>query len=184
MAQKELTPKQKSFALEYLKDKNGTQAAIRAGYSPKTACEQASRLLANVNVNSFIDSMLQKVNDKAEIDAVWLRKHLAEILEADIADIMSPNGSYLPIPEWPKIWRQMLSGVEVKELWDGYGEDRYKAGEIIKVKLIDRIRTIEVLGKHVDIQAFADRKIHEHVEPKSKLIQEARKRAAQESRIH
>jgi phage terminase small subunit len=45
-----LTPKQAAFVREYLKDSNGTQAATRAGYSPRTANEQASRLLANVNI--------------------------------------------------------------------------------------------------------------------------------------
>lgn len=45
-----LTPKQERFVQEYLVDLNATQAAIRAGYSAKTAREQASRLLSNVNV--------------------------------------------------------------------------------------------------------------------------------------
>ena len=49
-----LTPKQAAFVAEYLVDANGTQAAIRAGYSPKTANEQASRLLANVKVDAAV----------------------------------------------------------------------------------------------------------------------------------
>ena len=50
-----LTPKNGRFVKEYLVDLNGTQAAIRAGYSPKTANEQAARLLANVSVRKVID---------------------------------------------------------------------------------------------------------------------------------
>lgn len=49
-----LTPKQETFVLEYLKDLNGTQAAIRAGYSARTANEQSSRLLANANVSEAV----------------------------------------------------------------------------------------------------------------------------------
>lgn len=49
-----MTAKQKRFCDEYMIDLNATQAAIRAGYSPKTACEQASRLLANVKVQDEI----------------------------------------------------------------------------------------------------------------------------------
>lgn len=45
-----MTAKQLAFCQEYVVDKNGTQAAIRAGYSDKTANEQASRLLTNVNI--------------------------------------------------------------------------------------------------------------------------------------
>ena len=49
-----LTPKQQRFVDEYLIDLNATQAAIRAGYSPKTAQEQSSRLLSNVMVQPGI----------------------------------------------------------------------------------------------------------------------------------
>ena len=49
-----LTPKQKCFINEYLIDLNATQAAIRAGYSPRTAKQQASRLLTNVDVAAAV----------------------------------------------------------------------------------------------------------------------------------
>lgn len=60
LKQKKLTAKQKRFADEYLIDLNGTQACIRAGYSPKTASEQSSRLLTNVNVKEYIATELKK----------------------------------------------------------------------------------------------------------------------------
>ena len=72
----ELTPKQQAFVNEYLKDRNGKQAAIRAGYSPKTANEQASRLLTNVNVADAVKSKSKKIADKAEITAEWVLKEL------------------------------------------------------------------------------------------------------------
>jgi len=53
----DLTDRQKFFCMEYLKDLNGTQAAIRAGYSAKTAMEQASRLLSNVKVLDFVTQL-------------------------------------------------------------------------------------------------------------------------------
>lgn len=48
------------FCEEYLTDANGTQAAIRAGYSPKTANEQAARLLVNVSIQNYIRELQQK----------------------------------------------------------------------------------------------------------------------------
>jgi phage terminase small subunit len=60
---KELTPKQAAFVREYLIDLNATQAAIRAGYSAKTANEQGSRLLTNVSVHSLIQ---KSMNERAE----------------------------------------------------------------------------------------------------------------------
>ena len=54
-----LTPKQKRFVEEYLVDLNATQAAIRAGYSARTANEQGARLSANVSVSSAIQAALE-----------------------------------------------------------------------------------------------------------------------------
>jgi len=64
---KKLTDKQKKFCDEYLVDSNGTQAAIRAGYSEKTANEQSSRLLINVNIKEYIESKQKKTSEKLEI---------------------------------------------------------------------------------------------------------------------
>lgn len=56
-----MTDKQKRFCDEYLIDANATQAAIRAGYSPKTANEQGARLLANVSVKNYIEEHMRRI---------------------------------------------------------------------------------------------------------------------------
>ena len=61
-----LNTKQKTFADEYIIDLNATQAAIRAGYSAKTAKEQGSRLLSNANIRAYINSRLEE-KEKARI---------------------------------------------------------------------------------------------------------------------
>ena len=63
----ELEEKQKMFCKEYLVDFNGTQAAIRAGYSKKTANEQASRLLTKVNVQTYLKKLIEKRNERTKI---------------------------------------------------------------------------------------------------------------------
>ena len=63
----ELEEKQKMFCKEYLVDFNGTQAAIRAGYSKKTANEQASRLLTKVNVQTYLKQLIEKRNERTKI---------------------------------------------------------------------------------------------------------------------
>ena len=63
----ELEEKQKMFCKEYLVDFNGTQAAIRAGYSKKTANEQASRLLTKVNVQAYLKKLIEKRNERTKI---------------------------------------------------------------------------------------------------------------------
>lgn len=59
-----LTPKQERFVEEYLVDLNGTQAAIRAGYSPKTANEQASVMLAKPNIQEAVQAQRAKVSER------------------------------------------------------------------------------------------------------------------------
>ena len=76
-----LTPKQEMFVREYLVDLNGTQAAIRAGYSPKTANEQASRLLANVNVAPFIQAGMNKRAQDVEITATYVLEGIKKTIE-------------------------------------------------------------------------------------------------------
>jgi len=72
MGDKTLTPKQQAFVREYLIDLNGTQGAIRAGYSAKTAQEQSSRLLSNVIISSAVAEALAERANKAGIDALWV----------------------------------------------------------------------------------------------------------------
>lgn len=76
-----LTPKQEMFCREYLVDLNGTQAAIRAGYSEKTANEQAARLLANVNIQEYVQSLMDARVQRVEITADYVLKSIHEITE-------------------------------------------------------------------------------------------------------
>lgn len=77
-AESKLTPKQEQFCREYLIDLNATQAAIRAGYSEKTANEQGARLLANVSVSSTIAKLRADREQRTEITADWVLKEAAE----------------------------------------------------------------------------------------------------------
>ena len=76
-----LTPKQQRFVEEYLIDLNATQAAIRAGYSEKTAQEQSSRLLSNVMVSQAVETAQMKVSTDLGITREYVLKSLREIGE-------------------------------------------------------------------------------------------------------
>ncbi|MBX3502807.1 MAG: terminase small subunit [Alphaproteobacteria bacterium] len=62
-----LTPKQERFVAEYLIDLNATQAAIRAGYSAKTASQGAAQLLANIKVQAAVAEGRAKLAEKTEL---------------------------------------------------------------------------------------------------------------------
>jgi len=76
-----LTPKQQMFVKEYLIDLNATQAAIRAGYSKKTANEQGARLLVNVSIATKIKEALEKRADKTELTAQYVLDGIKAIVE-------------------------------------------------------------------------------------------------------
>lgn len=150
-----MTPKQEQFVREYLIDLNATQAAIRAGYSEKTANEQGARLLANASVKAAIEAAKAERSQETKIDAAWVLKRLAEEAQADMADLYTETGAIKPVHEWPLIWRQgLVAGIKHQELRDSEGN---RTGEfIVDVKVSDRVRRLELIGKHVAVKAFED----------------------------
>ncbi len=154
-----LTDKQEMFCREYLIDLNATQAAIRAGYSEKTSNEQGARLLANVSVQNRISELKAQRNDRIDVDADYVLKRLFEIDQMDVLDILMTNGELKPIAQWPKVWRTTLSGMDVTEM---AGD---AAGLLKKIKWPDKVKNLELLGKHVTVQAFKDNVKNELVGP-------------------
>ena len=83
VADKKLTAKQQRFCDEYLIDLNATQAAIRAGYSEKTATEQGSRLLTKVNVKSYIDERMEEKKKTLIADQDEVLQYLTSVLRGE-----------------------------------------------------------------------------------------------------
>lgn len=117
-----VTPKQEKFCVEYLVDLNGTQAAIRAGYSDKTAEATASRLLRNVNVKKRISELREKEFDDTIATAKEAEAFLARAMRGDIEEEV----------------------VVTEGTGDGCSEAR-----IIKKRISakDRIKAAELIGK-------------------------------------
>ncbi len=149
-----MNDKQRRFVEEYLIDLNATQAAIRAGYSAKTAKQQGQRLLTNVDVQVAVSEAKVKRSNDTGINATWLLQRLAAEAVADISDLYTEDGRIRPVHEWPLIWRQgLVAGLEVETIGEG-------AGRLTKVRLSDRIKRLELIGKHIDVQAFKDKIEH------------------------
>lgn len=153
MTAKPLTPKQAQFVAEYLIDLNATQAAIRAGYSKRNADGIASQLMAKTQVKDAIDSARAERSQETKIDAAWVLKRLAAEAEADVADLYDDNGHLLPVKEWPLIWRQgLVQGIDIEVL----RADGEPIGEVKKVRMSDRVRRLELIGKHIGVKAFEE----------------------------
>ncbi len=150
-----LTPKQQAFVNEYLIDLNATQAAIRAGYSKKTARFIGAENLTKPNIEAAIAGAIGDRAERTKIDADWVLKRLADEVTADLAEIYREDGSLKPLHEWPLIWRQgLVAGLDVEEI----AVEGVRVGQATKVKLSDRIKRLELIGKHIDVQAFNVRK--------------------------
>lgn len=154
---KKLTDKQERFCQEYLIDLNATQSAIRAGYSEKTARQVASENLSKPNVQEKIAELKLTRSEKLSVDAAYVLHRHVEIDQMDMLDICRDDGSLKPMSEWPKVWRQYLSGFDISEIWEGSGENRTYVGDLKKIKWPDKIKNLELLGKHVDVQAYKDK---------------------------
>lgn len=175
----DLTPKQSRFVDEYLIDLNATQAAIRAGYSVKSAGDQAAQLLGKTHIQAAIDTARSNRSQETKIDAAWVLTRLAAEATADIADLYDDDGELLPVKRWPLIWRQgLVQGIEVEELFDGAGKDRERIGTVRKVKLDNRIRRLELIGKHIGVNAFQEVVQHKGLDGLADRMARAAKRSA------
>lgn len=154
---KKLTDKQEAFCREYLVDLNATKAAIRAGYSENTAYSIANENLNKPEISERISLLKAERMNKTQVDAEYVLRRLIEIDQMDFADILNEDHSFKPIGEWPKVWRQYLSGIDLAEMWEGHGDDRQMVGMLKKIKWPDKVKNLELLGKHIDVQAFKER---------------------------
>ncbi len=151
---KPLNNKQESFCQEYLKDRNSTQAAIRAGYSAKSAKQDASQILTYTNVKHRINQLIKEQLDKIKIDANFIIRELLNSATVDINDAYDEDGNLKPISEIPEPLRKAITEIRTEELFEGQGKNRERIGTAKTVKFRDGLRALELLGKH--LKMFAD----------------------------
>lgn len=101
---KKLTARERAFVRQYLVDLNGTQAAIRVGYSEKTAASQASRLLRKSDVQAYRDALLQE-----QFDAIGVTKHS---IAAEVWGIYQKCCQKEPVMEWDSVSREWVPSGE------------------------------------------------------------------------
>lgn len=145
---KPLTPKQQQFVAEYLIDLNATQAAIRAGYSAKTANEQASRLLTNVSVRSAIEVAKAKRMERVEITQDRVLLELARIAFFDIRKLYGPDGGLKKPHELDDDAAAVLAGVDVQTTSSG-GEEDPQTLVTKKAKVFDKTSALTLAMRHM-----------------------------------
>jgi phage terminase small subunit len=113
-----------------------------------------------------------------KVDADWLLTRLAAEAEADIADLYDEAGDLLPIRQWPAIWRQgLVTDLEISALYEGTGRERREIGHVKKVKFAERLRRLELIGKHIRINAFKEIVEHKGLTALAERLERAQRRS-------
>lgn len=157
---KPLTAMQEAYCQEYIKcPENQTQAAINAGYSHKTAAKFASQNMRDERVKKRIAELMEERNKRNRVSADYVLMRLVEIDQMDVIDILDDEGGLKPISQWPKVWRTSISALDINRIrmaMKGDGEDDIES-TLQKVKWPDKVKNLELIGKHVDVNAFKER---------------------------
>lgn len=140
-----MTAKQTKFIDEYMIDLNQTKAAIRAGYSPKTANEQASRLLTNVNIQHELQKKQAEQSRRTGITQDRVLNELAKIGFSNMDDFVMWGRKGINLRESNELSREDAACVqEVSESITEYGSTT-------KIKLYDKKSALELIGKHIGL---------------------------------
>jgi phage terminase small subunit len=154
---KPITAMQEAYAQEYTKcPENQTQAAINAGFSPNTAAVKASVMMRDERIQKRIAELMEERNKRLRVSADYVLLRLVEIDQMDVLDILNDDGTLKPIREWPKIWRTTLSGFDLSSTIMNMNEDSIET-ILKKIKWPDKVKNLELIGKHVDVNAFRER---------------------------
>ncbi|GAA4475545.1 terminase small subunit [Gluconacetobacter asukensis] len=144
-----LTGKQARFVDEYLVDLNATRAAIRAGYSEKTAQEQSSRLLSNVMVQDALSKAQKARSARTQITQDRVVQEIARLGLSDIRKLFDDAGRLLQPHEWDDDTAAAVASIEVDQRKDpGPDGDRYT---VTKIKAWDKNSALEKLMKHLGL---------------------------------
>jgi len=145
----ELTPKQSLFVQEYLIDLNATQAAIRAGYSKDTAYSIGQENLKKPEIEIAIQAAMDKRAERTGLTADRVLQEIESIAFANIQDHVDYGPGGVIIKSSDRDAARALSEVSQSETLTGTN---------IKVKLHDKLRALELAGKHLKL--FTDQVDH------------------------
>jgi phage terminase small subunit len=141
-----LNPKQERFCREYVIDLDGAKAAIRAGYSKKTAKEQASKLLTIVNVRDRVLELQTNITEKLSKSALDVLNEYIKIGFSNIQDFIKEGFEIDDIVKLERDKAAAIESIQIIETVSEHGTNRN-----IKFKLYNKITALDSIGKHYGI---------------------------------
>lgn len=144
----EINDKQKRFADEYLIDYNGTQAAIRAGYSRKTSYAIAGQLLQRPEVQAYLKAKSERIGKKLDVSAERTLLEISRVAFQDARMFFHEDGSLIPIHGLSDDAAAVIAGFEIEELFEHEDGVKNKIGQLKKIKRFDKMKALELLAKY------------------------------------
>ena len=141
-----LSPKQKKFVGEYLIDLNASASLLRAGYRSKNPDVDGHKLLVKPSISKAIALAMAERAKRTEITADHVLQQLAKIGFVDIKDVVTWAGNRIRIRPSEEIDGTLLAEIS---------ETETETGGTLKIKLNDRMKALELLGKHLGM--FTDK---------------------------
>lgn len=166
------------FIKLYRVDRNGTKAAIGAGFAAKSAHVTASRLLKKAKVQAEIAKQDAELDQKLELSVEWVIRRLMWRAGFDVRKFYKADGSLIPVAELDDETSYALQGLEIEKLYEHFGKGQAQAtGTLTKIKFGDRDRALELLGRH--LKMFTDKVEVTGLENIADELAKARQRAQQ-----
>jgi len=141
------------FAREYVKDLNGTRAAIAAGYGEKGAHVRASQLLRNRKVQGLLAKLTKKHADKLDLSAEKVLSELSSMGFSNMLDYIKTTeegSAYVDLSNLTREQAAAIPEITVDEYMEGKGKHARKVKRT-KLKLVDKIRSLDLLGRHLKL---------------------------------
>lgn len=144
-----MTPKQSRFVAEYLIDGNATQAAIRAGYSAKTAYSIGEENLRKPEIAAAVKAEHEKLLAKTGITAERVLQEMGRLAFSDVSRLFTADGALKPLSQLTPEDSACIAGLEViiknAEAGDGHTD------KVHKIKVWDKSKNLEMLAKHLGL---------------------------------
>ena len=149
-----LNATQLRFIEEYVKDCNGTEAYLRAGYTctRKSAGVLASGLLANAEIRAILDKRLEAIRSSRQREAEAFLRNTMAVATSDIRQAFDDDGRLLPVNQWPDELALAVSSLDVDEIRQARdGDEEAETRVIKKLRLWSKTGALDLLGRFAGV---------------------------------
>lgn len=150
-----ISERQRLFCERYVIHLDGELAASEAGYSRKSARQISYKLVRKRNIAAYIGELLDKKAARNRVDADDVLREISRIAHLDIRRAFREDGTMLGIHDLPDDVAAAIASIEMDEIYEGAGSKRSAVGVTKKVRFAEKLRALELLGKH--LRLFPDK---------------------------